>query len=195
MVLNALQTELEALNEVLESSGEDPVNSLTVNVPRSGERALRALRSTVKKMQADSSFWHNNGRRCVTLTPDALTSKIALGANVVSVSANRNLYDLTNRGGFLFDITNDTYLFSAPIEVNMKILLDWTELNVQNQWYFIAYAARIYQQRWIANEKRHQYNLVDEQQARAIAASANNTEAKISMLDHPTLAKYNNRRI
>lgn len=194
MVLNALTTELEALNEVLENTGEDPVNSLTV-LPRSGQRALRSLRSINKQMQADTSFWHNNGRRNVTLHPDALTQKIALGANVVTISASRRILDVTNRGGFLFDIANDTFLFDNEIEVNMKILLEWDELNVQNQWYFIKVASRIYQQRWIANEKRHQYNLVDEAIARGVASSANNTESKISMLDHPTLARYNNRYI
>ena len=194
MVLNALKTELEALNEVLENAGEDPVNGLT-GMPRSGARALRSLRSVNAQMQADTSFWHNNGRRNVTLNPDSITSKIALGANVVSVSASRRCHDVTNRGGFLFDIENDTDLFTSSIEVNMKILLEWDELNVQNQWYFIKVASRLYQQRWLVNDKRHNYNLADEQQARGIAVSANNTEAKISILDHPTLARYNNRNV
>jgi len=170
------------------------VNSLTV-LPTSGARALRALRTTVKQMQADTSFWHNNGRREITLTPDALTQKIQLAANIVSISASRRSLDVTMRGDFLFDIANDTFLFDAEIEVDMKVLLEWEDLNVQNQWYFIKVASRVYQQRWIANEKRHSFNLTDEALARSVAAGANNTEARVSVLDHPTLAIYNNRRV
>jgi hypothetical protein len=129
------------------------------------------------------------------LIPDALTQKIQLAANVVTVSASRRLLDVTMRGDFLFDIENDTFLFDAPIEVNMKVLLEWEDLNVQNQWYFIKVASRVYQQRWITNDKRHNYNLTDEAIARSVASGANNTEARVSMLDHPTLAAYNNRRV
>ena len=142
------------------------------------------------ELQADTQFWHMNTELEKELIPDALTSKIQVAQNVVSISTRFQEHELALRGDFVYDMRNSTYLFTNSITVKMKILLDWDELPVQHRTYFQKVAARKYQQRFIANEKKHQFDLIEEQQARNLAMAVEVTETKKSMLHSPSLQPY-----
>ncbi|MAH48076.1 hypothetical protein CMI37_19795 [Candidatus Pacearchaeota archaeon] len=191
-MIQARITELQALNRILAQAGEQPVNGLT-NIPRNASRALDTLREVTEVMQSDSDFWKVNTEIEKELHPDAVTGKIQVAQNVVSVSTRFATHEVTLRGDFLYDIRNATDIFTEPVEVKLKFMLEWDELPVQHRTYFQRVAARLYQQRWIANEKKHQFDLAEEAQARSLAMAVNVTETKKSMLHNPTLAFYNNR--
>ena len=159
---NARITELQALNRILAQAGENPVNGL-VDIPRNATRAHETLQEVIMELQADTQFWHMNTELEKELIPDALTSKIQVAQNVVSISTRFQEHELALRGDFVYDMRNSTYLFTNSITVKMKILLDWDELPVQHRTYFQKVAARKYQQRFIANEKKHQFDLIEEQ--------------------------------
>ncbi len=186
---NARITELQALNRILAQAGENPVNGL-VDIPRNATRAHETLQEVIMEMQADTQFWHMNTELEKELIPDAITSKIQVAQNVVSISTRFQEHELALRGDFVYDMRNSTYLFTNSITVKMKILLDWDELPVQHRTYFQKVAARKYQQRFIANEKKHQFDLIEEQQARNLAMAVEVTETKKSMLHSPSLQPY-----
>ena len=186
---NARITELQALNRILAQAGENPVNGL-VDIPRNATRAHETLQEAIMELQADTQFWHMNTELEKELIPDALTSKIQVAQNVVSISTRFQEHELALRGDFVYDMRNSTYLFTNSITVKMKILLDWDELPVQHRTYFQKVAARKYQQRFIANEKKHQFDLIEEQQARNLAMAVEVTETKKSMLHSPSLQPY-----
>ncbi|MEE8113806.1 MAG: hypothetical protein V3T23_05575 [Nitrososphaerales archaeon] len=186
---NARITELQALNRILAQAGENPVNGL-VDIPRNATRAHETLQEVIMELQADTQFWHMNTELEKELIPDALTSKIQVAQNVVSISTRFQEHELALRGDFVYDMRNSTYLFTNSITVKMKILLDWDELPVQHRTYFQKVAARKYQQRFIANEKKHQFDLIEEQQARNLAMAVEVTETKKSMLHSPSLQPY-----
>ena len=186
---NARITELQALNRILAQAGENPVNGL-VDIPRNATRAHETLQEVIMELQADTQFWHMNTELEKELIPDALTSKIQVAQNVVSISTRFQEHELALRGDFVYDMRNSTYLFTNSITVKMKILLDWDELPVQHRTYFQKVAARKYQQRFIANEKKHQFDLIEEQQARNLVMAVEVTETKKSMLHSPSLQPY-----
>ena len=186
---NARITELQALNRILAQAGENPVNGL-VDIPRNATRAHETLQEVIMELQADTQFWHMNTELEKELIPDALTSKIQVAQNVVSISTRFQEHELALRGDFVYDMRNSTYLVTNSITVKMKILLDWDELPVQHRTYFQKVAARKYQQRFIANEKKHQFDLIEEQQARNLAMAVEVTETKKSMLHSPSLQPY-----
>ena len=186
---NARSTEIQALNRILAQAGENPVNGL-VDIPRNATRAHETLQEVIMELQADTQFWHMNTELEKELIPDALTSKIQVAQNVVSISTRFQEHELALRGDFVYDMRNSTYLFTNSITVKMKILLDWDELPVQHRTYFQKVAARKYQQRFIANEKKHQFDLIEEQQARNLAMAVEVTETKKSMLHSPSLQPY-----
>ena len=186
---NARITELQALNRILAQAGENPVNGL-VDIPRNATRAHETLQEVIMELQADTQFWHMNTELEKELIPDAITSKIQVAQNVVSISTRFQEHELALRGDFVYDMRNSTYLFTNSITVKMKILLDWDELPVQHRTYFQKVAARKYQQRFIANEKKHQFDLIEEQQARNLAMAVEVTETKKSMLHSPSLQPY-----
>ena len=186
---NARITELQALNRILAQAGENPVNGL-VDIPRNATRAHETLQEVIMELQADTQFWHMNTELEKELIPDALTSKIQVAQNVVSISTRFQEHELALRGDFVYDMRNSTYLFTNSITVKMKILLDWDELPVQHRTYFQKVAALKYQQRFIANEKKHQFDLIEEQQARNLAMAVEVTETKKSMLHSPSLQPY-----
>jgi hypothetical protein len=196
MPANARISELGALNVVLSQAGEQPVNGL-VGIPRNASRALEVLREVTLQLQEDPSFWNWNTEKEQSLAPDAVTGKIQVASNVVSLSRAQGTrfmnQELTLRGDFIYNMTDSTYIFTAPVVVDLRVSLEWDEIPVQHRRFLNLLAAQQYQIRYIANPDKYTFDGQAVMVARAVAMGSETREASMSMLDNPELRQRNNR--
>lgn len=170
-------TELDAVNVMLTSIGESPVNTLGSGL-QEAEIAEVVLDNVSRDVQ--SAGWHFNTEIRYTLnrTP---SKTINLPDNVVKVDKTSILrdYDLdvVERGRQLYDRIGNKYTFDSDIEVNMVVLLKFDELPEIARRYITLRSARTYQQRMIGNETLSKMLSMDEQQA---WIAMRETEAEVS---------------
>jgi len=170
-------TELDAVNVMLTSIGESPVNTLGSGL-QEAEIAEVVLDNVSRDVQ--SAGWHFNTEIRYTLNRNVV-NEINLPANVIKVDKSSLLrdyeLDVVERGRKLYDRIGNTYTFSKDIEVNMVVLLSFDELPEVARRYITLRAARTYQQRIIGNDTLSKMLAMDEQQA---FISLREAEAEVS---------------
>ena len=91
----ATSSELDAVNSILMSVGESPVNTLETQSPEVAI-AQTTLRQITREIQAEG--WSFNSEQAVKMIPD-VNDQIELGDNILSVDINRyyhtDTYDVT----------------------------------------------------------------------------------------------------
>lgn len=155
-------SKLDAVNIALSSMGEPQVNSLD-GVAVDAQMAASLIDET--SMTVQSMGWHWN-REVHTLSPDT-NGEIVLPANTARVdSINGSLTtDVVQRGSRLFDVGNNTYQFTDPVEVEIFVVLDFEDLPLPAKQYITVRAARILQQRLLGSDTLYKFAQVDEQAA------------------------------
>ena len=170
-------SELDAVNVMLTSIGESPVNTLGSGL-QEAEIAEVVLDNVSRDVQ--SAGWHFNTEIRYTLNRNVV-NEINLPANVIKVDKSTLLrdyeLDVVERGRKLYDRIGNTYTFSKDIEVNMVVLLSFDELPEVARRYITLRAARTYQQRIIGNDTLSKMLAMDEQQA---FVSLREAEAEVS---------------
>ncbi|MDJ1139634.1 hypothetical protein [Marinicella marina] len=139
-------TELMAVNEVLKAIGEIPINSLAVATNSDAAIALDTLRSV--KTEVEQKGWWFNSRYNVAYAPSA--GRIAIPANVISVRPSSGGYTATGenrnvveRDGYLYDIANNTDVFSGSVSLDIIETTDFELLPEPARRYITIRAARI----------------------------------------------------
>ena len=182
-------TELDAVNVMLTSIGESPVNTLGSGL-QEAEIAEVVLDNVSRDVQ--SAGWHFNTEIRYTLNRNVV-NEINLPANVIKVDKSSLLrdyeLDVVERGRKLYDRIGNTYTFSKDIEVNMVVLLSFDEIPEVARRYITLRAARTYQQRIIGNDTLSKMLAMDEQQA---FVSLREAEAEVS--DYTIFDNYDTYR-
>lgn len=167
-------TELEAVNTILSAVGEPPINSLDGQKNADASIARNILSEVNKEVQ--TSGWHFNTQTEVTFSPGA-DSKIRLADNVVRVDVENwstgstgsvNTTDITQRGDYLFNKTDNTYEFTADVKLSVIYLLEWDELPEPARRFITVRSARIFQDRMVGSQAHHAFSREDEVRARAL---------------------------
>ena len=170
-------TELDAVNVMLTSIGESPVNTLGSGL-QEAEIAEVVLDNVSRDVQ--SAGWHFNTEIRYTLNRNVV-NEINLPANVIKVDKSSLLrdyeLDVVERGRKLYDRIGNKYTFDKDIEVNMVVLLSFDELPEVARRYITLRAARTYQQRILGNDTLSKMLAMDEQQA---FVSLREAEAEVS---------------
>ena len=158
-------TKLEAVNVMLTSIGEAPVNSLISGL-EDAELAETILESVNKETQ--SKGWIFNTDLKVTLSPNT-DNQIVLATNYLRVDTRTtlrsNTKDIVERGRKLYDRIGNTFTFTDNVIVDAVILLDFTDIPEVARRYITIRSARIFQDRVLSSPNIHGFQLVDEQQA------------------------------
>ncbi len=184
-VLQAHMTELEAVNQMLRSIGELPVQQLDGNQIDSSQ-AQQILLEESRRIQAIG--WHCNTRRSATLTADA-NNYFIVAANVLSIDAvnpdsprriaspNYSSYynvmlkrkaDDTNY--ILYDVDNDTETWPngpSTMTVDYVEFLEFVHLPPMLQLYIYKSAAHLFQK--TAMQAQVLYGFTKEDAALALA--------------------------
>lgn len=129
-------TELNAVNEMLMSIGEAPVSTITGTISPNATVCLNLLRTASRDLQEKG--WQFNTEFEVTLTLDG-NSKIAVATDVLKIDTTDS-NDVAWRGGFLFNLDDNTFVFTDTVEVTLVRHLQWTDLTPATHHYIIALA-------------------------------------------------------
>ena len=191
MTTTTRSTELEAVNTILSTIGEAPLNSLSGSLPVDGTMAKNVLSEISREVQ--SSGWHFNTHYKSTLTRDT-NNNIPVATNVVRVELDPNLeskgdYDLVQRDGKLFNLAKNTDVFDKNFEnVTQVLLLPFNEIPEQAKRYITIRSARVFHDRTLGANTLHKFSQEDEKQALSILRNAESRTGDFSIFDTPEQA-------
>ena len=163
-------TQLEAVNTLLHTIGEAPVNSLTGTLPIDATLANNTITEISREVQA--AGWHFNSFYKYELSLDG-DSKTPLADNIMRVDLDVNqyplsTYDVIKRGSFLFNKQGNTFVFDKSLEAKVIIFLPFIELPENARRYITIRGARIFQDRTLGANVLHRFGQIDEANALAV---------------------------
>ena len=157
-------TELEAINTMLSTIGESPVNTVEDTGNVDVVIARQILQTVSREVQARG--WHFNTEINYTITPDSdgylVLPKTVLKVDTVYPDSSK---DVVVRGSRLYDREKHTYVFTDAVKVDMTILLTFDELPEVARNYVTIRASRIFQERVVGSDTLQAFNSQDEARA------------------------------
>lgn len=180
-------TELEAVNIMLTSIGEQPVNTLETPGVSEVSIARTILHQTSRQVQ-------ERGLRCnseenYTLALD-VSGFLQIPANALRVDPTDDTKDYVVRGSRLYDRENHTFEFKQPVKVDIVFFLSFTDLPQAAREYITIRASRVFQTRVLGSEVLHAFTAADEQQAFLSLMSQETDVADYNVFRHsPTLQR------
>ena len=160
-------TELEAVNTMLVTIGEQPVSSLDNLAGLQDASIAKQILSNISRA-VQSKGWVFNLDLQVTYTPDA-NGEINLGSNVLRIDSTSKVRgttkDIVERGGKLYDRENNTSIFTDSIKVDRVIVLNFDDLPEAARRYVATRASRVFHDRVVGSGELHRFFQEDEAQA------------------------------
>lgn len=160
----SMTTELDAINIMLGTIGEAPINSLEAATGVVDAVTARSILNEVS-VQVQEEGWHFNTEYEFMLTPELSTKEIYVPPNVIEVDASkydRNDIDVAIRGNRLYDRKNKTFQFQQDIKADLTVLLEFNELPQAARHYITIRAARVFQQRVVGSDTLGSFTEADE---------------------------------
>jgi hypothetical protein len=184
-------SELEAINTILSTIGEAPLNTLIGSLPVDGTIAKNVLSEVSREVQ--SQGWHFNTHYKVTLSRDT-NNKIPLSTNIVRVEIDprkysKISYDIVQRNNFLYNLAKNEETFDTDFdEVTAVYLLPFDEIPEQAKRYITIRSARIFHDRTLGANTIHKFSQEDEAKALSILKQAESHTGDYSIFDTPEQA-------
>jgi nitrogen fixation protein len=170
-------TELDAVNSILMSVGESPVNTLSVQSPEVAI-AQKTLQQVCREILAEG--WKFNTETQYPITLDS-NNECIIPNNVLQIDLNRfrhpDAFDTirkTHNGvQKLYDLHDHTFEFTntsgGKIYVDVIWMIDYNDIPQVFQDYITVRASRIASNRMVNNPQAAELISADEAQARAVA--------------------------
>lgn len=161
-------TELEAVNIMLSTIGEAPVNNLQSGLV-DAETAETILKNVSRDVQ--SHGWNFNSEPDYTVAADS-SGNVILPTEIVRADlansetkyrSSKNEY--IQRGNKMYDKVNHTYNIGKALKLDVVVLLTFDLLPEIARRYIAIKASRIFQERVVGSETLSTMNRNDEQQA------------------------------
>ena len=166
MSLNRM-TELEAVNTMLTTIGEQPVSSLDNLAGLQDASIARQILTNISRT-VQSKGWVFNLDLQVTYSPNT-NGEIILGSNVLRIDTTskvrKSTKDIVERGGKLYDRENNTSIFTEDVVVDRVIVLNFNDLPEAARRYIATRAARVFHDRVVGSGELHRFFTEDEQMA------------------------------
>ena len=191
MTIQTRTTELEAVNTILSTIGEAPINSLTGALPVDATVAKNVLSEIAREVQ--SQGWHFNTHYKATLSRDA-SNKIPVASNAVRVELDVNKYskynyDIVQRNGFIYNLATNSDIFTTDFdEVIIVYLLPFDQIPEQGKRYITIRSARIFHDRTLGANTLHKFSVEDEKTALSILKQAESSTGDYTIFDTPLQA-------
>lgn len=138
--------ELAAVNDILASIGEPPVNTLEGDSNADVANARRILNKINRQIQ--SKGWTFNIEEGVTLDADTFSNLIPFSEDYLSVMATSGTTAYINRGGYLYDRVNRTDQFPGGVSVNLIRLKPFDEMPECFRYWIVTKASRQFNSRF-----------------------------------------------
>lgn len=133
------QAELDAVNDILASIGESPVNTLESDANADVVNARRILHKINRQEQ--SKGWTFNIDEGISLMPDKFSKLISYMPDYLSVTTTGGT-PYTNRGGYIYDRLARTDRFESAIQVNLITSKTFNEMPEVFKSYIVTKAAK-----------------------------------------------------
>ena len=191
MTTQTRTTELEAVNTILSTIGEAPLNTLTGSLPVDGTIAKNVLSEVAREVQ--SQGWHFNTHNKVTLSRNT-DNKIPLPNNAVRVELDptkytKYSYDIVQRDNLLYNLAKNEETFDTDFDdVTIVYLLKFDEIPEQAKRYITIRSARIFHDRTLGANTIHKFSQEDEAKALSILKQAESLTGDYSIFDSPEQA-------
>ena len=163
-------SDLQAVNMMLTSIGEQPVGNLNESGLQDASIAQDILHSTSRQVQ--SRGWIFNTDLQKVLSPDSASAnggKIKVGDNVLRIDTTSkkrsSTSDIIDRGGYLWDREKNTNLFTDSVTVDYVTFLPFNSLPEAARRYIAVKSARIFHDRVVGSGELHSFFQQDEQEA------------------------------
>jgi hypothetical protein len=182
-------TELDAINTMLTTIGESPVNSISAST--ADTRIAQLILQEVDRA-TQIKGWNWNTETDVVLTPNGSTKEITLANNVVRISIDKRTYtdiDVVQRGTRLYDKQNKTFQFSSAIKAQIVYLLPFTDLPEQARYYIVVRSARLFQQRMIGDSTGSAFSAEEETTALMALQDSEDETANHNIFDQYDVSK------
>jgi hypothetical protein len=196
MASNSRTTKLESINTMLSTIGEAPVNSLTGSLPTDATMAINILDEINREVQAQG--WKFNTSYKVTLSRNT-DNKIPIGDDVIHVEfnhlkENKSSYDPVLRGSFLYNLSNESYVWDKNFsEVTVVYLLPFEDIIEQARRFITIRASRIFHDRTLGANALHRFTKDDEFRALSMLKQAEASTADHNIFDSLDQFKTINR--
>lgn len=182
-------TRLLAVNRILRGAGEQPVSSLTEDGINDTAIAEAILDETTAEYQKDGLTVNTE---YVTYTPDA-DGFIVLPINTLRADGQVDSDQYTVRGyqpKKLYDLENNTYVFTEDVDLILTQGLDFTELPIDIQFAIVDKAAMTYQMITVGDQGMHATLSQQALQSRITAKIADDSQGDYNLFDNPRTNAY-----
>jgi hypothetical protein len=191
MTIQTRTTELEAVNVILSTIGEAPINSLVGSLPVDATVAKNILSEISREVQ--SQGWHFNTHYKETLSRDN-TNKIPLASNILRIELDPNRYskfsyDIVQRNNYLYNLATNSDTFDTNFEnVQAVYLLDFADIPEQAKRYITVRSARVFHDRTLGANTLHKFTQEDEIKSLTVLKQAEASTGDYSIFDTPEQA-------
>ena len=191
MTTQTRTSELEAVNTILSTIGESPLNTLSGSLPVDGTIAKNVLSEVSREVQ--SQGWHFNTHYKVSLSRDT-DNKIPLATNIVRVEIDprqysKVSYDIVQRNNFLYNLAKNEDTFETNLkDATAVYLLPFDEIPEQAKRYITIRSARIFHDRTLGANTIHKFSQEDEAKSLSILKQAESHTGDYSIFDTPEQA-------
>lgn len=189
----SITSKLNAINWMLSSIGEAPINQLGGATTVDADVAEQTLDEISRQVQ--SVGWHFNIEKQVPFAR-TVDKRIPVSSDIVSIDIVKNDYpyiDVIQRGGFLYDKKNHTYYFDYDLKADIVRLLDWDYLPQPFKTYITTKATRVFQTKVVGSESLSNQLAVDEASAFAALREYEADTGDYSVFDNYDVASVLDR--
>lgn len=160
-------TEVEAVNEMLSTIGEAPVNDIEDASSIDVAIARDTLRAVSREVQSRGWWFNEDEDHEFTLNTEgvAVTSQ-----QILSLRPKRGGQLLTTRGGRIWSKTEKTDVFSAPPVCGVVWFFDYEDLPETARRYIAIRAGRLFQTKVLGSDALDVFTEAHENEAYAIFA-------------------------
>jgi hypothetical protein len=158
-------TELDAVNALLATTGESPVNVLVDSGVVTADIARTTLHEVNRAYQSEG--WYFNTQQDYGLGPD-VSGFMNVPTNALKLKPSEAWKDedVVQRGSRMFDRVTNSYVFDHNIGFDIVLFLDYEELPESSRQYILITAARLFQDRVLGADALHTFNEQDVELAR-----------------------------
>lgn len=156
-------SKLDAVNTMLSSIGEAPVNSLSSGLIEA--EIAESILDTVDR-EVQSMGWNFNTELNKSFAQDT-AGQILLPADILRADATLKSQskDLVQRGSKMYDKKNHTFVIGASTALDVVVQLTFADLPEVAKRYIVLRATRIFQDRVVGSNTLHDFQERDEQMA------------------------------
>lgn len=186
-------TELDAVNVMLTSIGQAPVNTLTVPGIKDVSFAQLTLHNTSRNVQTRG--WWFNRESDFPISVDAASGHMLFPANALACDPMDRSRDLVERGRRFYDKDRHTDDFSGeqPLKCDLTVFLVFEDLPQAARNYIATRAARLFQANNVGSQILYAFTKEEEQLAMVEMQRAEHRATQTNMLRRPHAGILNRR--